>query len=1716
MKTTYDIPLSTAATWNGKVGYSDIVDKVISFLCDKSNSVNVLVPGCGRGRLICEIIRKLSEGKLPKKSAGCVDCVDTKNEELEIFKRVLLRDGFILQAKAENADCRVLKLKKGQMIVNLWNTSIQSFLSSEAKKGYDLIAPLLFFHYIPDCWTNVLFDLLGVLNENGIFLTDRIVGDGKRSELLMRALDANNAQLAISQDNNRYPFSFFSASLKPYEDDVKKEYEKDGAKTDDEQERRLKEFRGILRKNQSFFVRKLKERSSFWGSSIKATDNSILCAVVHGLFNDKETLTSLSFKPSFRSRHLSWSWGEVWSDIECPELVDDIIHDRLGFDFKVYFEATLFRGFEKSKIEELRRQAYVLSTEEALRQFASIPCVLTKPTIGDNYSIREAARFAHDVIPQCMIQTLLSCGILDSNSELDNMFLCFNPPNKKVALVQNLVYAVNLDNREDCSAADRFLANAVYHTIYLKRSLSSTLFAAGKCELIYRKSACIDENCLKMWSGARGIDLKPVDVACNETWTPDWMVAKKAESGRFMLHWALGGREQIADIKSLAADYQHILKGYRSTKEDQMVPLEAVPLELMDLDAIFFMPFLGYRNLDKEGNIAKADNSFLGLVLGIKKLTASALNEAIRIASFATQLAVRANDSQLALYWCLQSELASLKSAIGSIMSRNGSHNIGSHVLAALSHNIGTMPDDRVLYQYIQHRMDYIATATTEFPTWSSEGKLVNGLLRRFLSQRHLLDYIASSEGLHAFKFQDPNISEDAEQPNTIRLRIRRLDKLDAEGKPHEFIGYKGIEATANFDEDVAVAIPGGVIGEHAFFTILENVIRNAAKHGWAKTREKQKNNYLDIFIDFKRGDSNRTIEVDVYDGLSDVFAISKNKIVPKEKEELTQEEKATNDAIDGLEKVIMAHINREEKEGLQQLQGSLITEDEDALADYLSGKSDNLPEMYDSIKMFLRGEEKNEAGVQPFKRCQLLRDILVGTTDNPDKLGHRLWLPLHHSQQLKLAKQFIDESGALRKENWGLAEMKISAGYLNRRPISEIGGLDKTDPIITPTCEAGADGGAHLGYHFSIPVPREIAFVCDSNELNLRKISNTVIAEKIKELQAYGIYILQTPEDGKYVKPKTPEDQDWNFSYVVLPKFPEQKDPHLPFRVLAKDNTARSGMVPKATFYDNIIKAINDLPADQLAYTIKNNVYWTWVTYWNANPPQLKILTDGEDDKSNMGLISNYEIWEFVFKEMFRSVVGDILRRTTDDLILSDEVYCYILLLVAMPNSDKAINAELSPEEADRENDLRKKINDNSLTAQHFENLLIREQLQRRFTASLKASDKDLESSVLDFAVAHKLDASLKASLKKEWVVLDNDGHVVGLEIGEIKKHCKSFSTRVREATDPADWRKTADVFIDKQEGVRRTNGFGVLIDGLCSAYREADIMLRKYEERIVSLPEVWGQSSCNSKNSINDKLVSLCDDWGVALEYNNTQITPNTNGAPKANDSRSIAFMRHATDDRAFKPELMHYLEPLSGTQSYLSDLQRLPHIEFSQALITKMYETGLSKILIIDERVSKFLRTRPEEIKIFCRMGIWCVDETKIESGKNNLTDALKSYDRLIELDKSSIKEFIESERPPATTSNSENVFDILIIHQGLIDKWLPRAGTNSDVVERFIAKIKAKIPYVIITTGRGTPANIPDSARILPFAVLENTLFKKYPEKLVLVDTIMNILPIGEHK
>ncbi|MDV7186094.1 hypothetical protein R3X25_02270 [Lutibacter sp. TH_r2] len=176
-----------------------------------------------------------------------------------------------------------------------------------------------------------------------------------------------------------------------------------------------------------------------------------------------------------------------------------------------------------------------------------------------------------------------------------------------------------------------------------------------------------------------------------------------------------------------------------------------------------------------------------------------------------------------------------LRSSLITVASRNLSHNIGSHVLNSLSSNSEIRklfsednfipepiyelskinsakktlinPDAdlkmtelvRVFNKYLKERMDFIADyATTENAQLYTSKKLFSEVFKNFEKNQLLLKFISGKGDNFKFKF-------------------------------HFYYNHLGIN-NENF-EDPYVAIPNGVLGDHAFYVILENIIRNTAKH---------------------------------------------------------------------------------------------------------------------------------------------------------------------------------------------------------------------------------------------------------------------------------------------------------------------------------------------------------------------------------------------------------------------------------------------------------------------------------------------------------------------------------------------------------------------------------------------------------------------------------------------------------------------------------------------------------------------------------------------------------------------------------------------------------------------------------------------------------------------------------------------------------------------
>lgn len=340
---------------------------------------------------------------------------------------------------------------------------------------------------------------------------------------------------------------------------------------------------------------------------------------------------------------------------------------------------------------------------------------------------------------------------------------------------------------------------------------------------------------------------------------------------------------------------------------------------------------------------------------------------------------------------------ASIRSAVAAVMSRNMSHNIGSHVLTtvATEKKLETLNFRRnqTLYRFLQSRMDFIAQISTEFPRWSYAAWFVKQIMRDFFSQEHLLSYIAISENVKREK---------------LKFKIVHNGSVVLDESKNGSI--------SDLKKDSLIAIPGGVVGNHAFYVILEDIIRNSAKHGYASLPAGEESKHLEITIKVEDRPEDEFVTFTIFDNISRIT----------------------------------------------------------------SRCNDDLPD-----------------------DCE--RD-----TDS---------LPLHLQMNCKLIRGMLDATGRLRKEDWGLAEMKIAAGYLQKKSIREIGEAGKENLSIIKAVAVKLNAESHLGYTFRIPKPKEVLLVGFENHDSsaLRKYS-IFVTNEIPETRDYEFLILDENVDDSFL----------------------------------------------------------------------------------------------------------------------------------------------------------------------------------------------------------------------------------------------------------------------------------------------------------------------------------------------------------------------------------------------------------------------------------------------------------------------------------------------------------------------------------------------------------------------------------------------------------------------
>lgn len=159
-----------------------------------------------------------------------------------------------------------------------------------------------------------------------------------------------------------------------------------------------------------------------------------------------------------------------------------------------------------------------------------------------------------------------------------------------------------------------------------------------------------------------------------------------------------------------------------------------------------------------------------------------------------------------------------VRSAVGQVSSRNFSHNFGSHVFSKLMSNdtyenieklasndayvscydkMSITPGEQLacFLQYVKNRMDYLSELTFGVSNILTAKKIYSDVFKELDRVRLLLNHIS---GVSGFKYK-------------FCLKHNGVDL--GEGR------------------DISVAFPSDVLGIQALFNILENIIRNTAKH---------------------------------------------------------------------------------------------------------------------------------------------------------------------------------------------------------------------------------------------------------------------------------------------------------------------------------------------------------------------------------------------------------------------------------------------------------------------------------------------------------------------------------------------------------------------------------------------------------------------------------------------------------------------------------------------------------------------------------------------------------------------------------------------------------------------------------------------------------------------------------------------------------------------
>ena len=165
-------------------------------------------------------------------------------------------------------------------------------------------------------------------------------------------------------------------------------------------------------------------------------------------------------------------------------------------------------------------------------------------------------------------------------------------------------------------------------------------------------------------------------------------------------------------------------------------------------------------------------------------------------------------------------------------------------------------------HSYIQARLDFIARALGETRSSFEPMFFIGDLLKGFLSQTVLLNTLFADNGYTA-----SDMEFCIYMPDGATLKLSGL----AEDHELRHVHFRVTEQPKGLN-DLLVAIPGGMVGRHAFYAFLENLLRNAVKYGThSRSRSASGESRLRVHIRLRRQSDVGAYVLECSDNLSEV-----------------------------------------------------------------------------------------------------------------------------------------------------------------------------------------------------------------------------------------------------------------------------------------------------------------------------------------------------------------------------------------------------------------------------------------------------------------------------------------------------------------------------------------------------------------------------------------------------------------------------------------------------------------------------------------------------------------------------------------------------------------------------------------------------------------------------------------------------------------------------